>query len=47
MYAARTGYRKEQDTYMKALEAENLRLKDENEKLKKQIEEILEKPRKT
>ncbi|MBR6714941.1 MAG: four helix bundle suffix domain-containing protein [Prevotella sp.] len=41
MYAARTGYRKEQDAYMKALEAENLRLKEENEKLKKQIEEIL------
>lgn len=33
MYAARTGYRKEQDTKMKNLEVENNRLKAENAKL--------------
>ena len=33
MYAARTGYRKEQDTKMKNLEAENEKLKAENARL--------------
>lgn len=33
MYAARTGYRKEQDSKMKSLEAENIRLKAENAQL--------------
>ena len=33
MYAARTGYRKEQDAKMKNLEAENNRLKAENAQL--------------
>lgn len=34
MYAARTGYRKQQDEKMKQLEAENARLKAENTRLK-------------
>ncbi len=33
MYAARTGYRKEQDSKMKSLEAESIRLKAENAQL--------------
>lgn len=40
MHAARTGYRAEQDSRMKALETENLRLKAENKELKRKLEEI-------
>ena len=40
MHAARTGYRAEQDSRMKALEAENLRLKAENKELKRKLEKI-------
>lgn len=40
MYAARTGYRQQQDEHMKALEAENARLKAENQVLRKRIEEL-------
>ena len=40
MYAARTGYRQQQDDHMKALEAENARLKAENQALRKRIEEL-------
>ena len=40
MYAARTGYRQEQDARMKALEAENQRLKGENLALRKRLEEL-------
>ena len=48
MYAARTGYRQQQDEYMQALETENKRLKAEIATLKKKLEEIekLGKPRK-
>ena len=40
MYAARTGYRQEQDAYLHRLEAENKQLKAENETLRKKIEEL-------
>ncbi len=40
MYAARTGYRQEQDARLAALEAENKRLKEENRKLKEQLEQL-------
>ena len=40
MYAARTGYRQEQDARMRALEAENARLKAEIEQLKKKLERL-------
>ena len=40
MYAARTGYRQQQDEHMKALEAENAGLKAENQVLRKRIEEL-------
>ena len=33
MYAARTGYRQQQDAYLRSLEAENQRLKAENQEL--------------
>lgn len=46
MYAARTGYRAEQDAHMRALEAENQRLKAENAQLKRKLEELLGTPRK-
>lgn len=38
MHAARTGYRQQQDARLKALEAENQRLKVENEALKRRVE---------
>ena len=41
MYAARTGYRQQQDDRLKALEAENSRLKAENLALRKRIEVFL------
>ena len=47
MYAARTGYRAEQDAHMRALEAENQRLKAENAQLKRKLEELLGIPRKS
>lgn len=37
MYAARTGFRQQQDAQMSALETENARLKAENEALKKKL----------
>ena len=37
MYAARTGYRQEQDARLIALEVENIRLKTEIERLKREI----------
>ena len=37
MYAARTGYREEQDARLRALEAENARLRAELEQLKKKL----------
>ena len=40
MYAARTGYRKSQDEYIKRLEEENRFLRAENERLTKILEEI-------
>ena len=40
MYAARTGYRQQQDELLKALKAENQRLKAENEALRKRIERL-------
>lgn len=40
MYAARTGYRQEQDTRLRALEEENKRLKEENRKLKESLEKL-------
>ena len=46
MYAARTGYRQQQDTYMRSLEERNKQLEAENAALKKQIEEILGNSRK-
>jgi four helix bundle suffix protein len=41
MYAARTGYRPEQDAILQALKAENIALKAENEALRKRIEELM------
>ena len=41
MYAARTGYRQQQESYLRALEAENQQLKAENAALRQKIEEIL------
>lgn len=41
MYAARTGYRQQQDARMKALENENQQLKAENAALKKRIAEMM------
>ena len=41
MYAARTGYRQQQDAYLRSLEEENRRLKAENAALKQRLEEIL------
>ena len=41
MYAARTGYRQQQESYLRALEAENQQLKAENAALRRKIEEIL------
>ena len=38
MHSARTGYRQQQDARLKALEAENQRLKVENEALKRRVE---------
>lgn len=38
MHTARTGYRQQQDARLKALEAENQRLKVENEALKRRVE---------
>lgn len=46
MYAARTGYRQQQDAYLHSLEAENKRLKAENAALKQRLEE-LGKPRRS
>ena len=40
MYAARTGYRQQQDAYLRSLEAENQRLKAENQELKQKIEKL-------
>ena len=40
MYAARTGYRQQQDARLKALEAENQQLKAENEALRKRIKSL-------
>lgn len=40
MYAARTGYRQQQDAHMRALETENQQLKAENAALKKKIEKL-------
>ena len=43
MYSARTGYRQQQDAYLRSLEAENTALKAENEELKLKIEELMKK----
>ena len=40
MYAARTGYRQQQDAYLRSLEAENRQLKAENIALKQKIKEL-------
>jgi four helix bundle suffix protein len=40
MYAARTGYRQEQDAHQRALETENRQLKAENQRLKAEIAEL-------
>lgn len=40
MYAARTGYRREQDVRLAALEEENKQLKEENRILKERIEKL-------
>ncbi len=40
MYAARTGYRQQQDAHMKSLETENQQLKAENQALRKRIESL-------
>ena len=40
MHAARTGYRQQQDAYMRALEAENQQLKAEIAALRAKLEEI-------
>lgn len=50
MYAARTGYRQQQDAHMKDLESENQKLIAENQALRKRIESLealLGNPRKT
>ena len=39
MYAVRTGYRQQQDAYLRSLEADNQKLKAEVEALKKKIDE--------
>ena len=41
MYSARTGYRQQQDAYLRSLEAENTALKAENAELKRKIEELM------
>ena len=46
MYAARTGYRQQQDAYMRSLEERNKQLEAENAALKKQIEELIGESRK-
>ena len=38
MYAARTGYRREQDALLQRLRQENAALKAENEQLRKELE---------
>jgi cell division protein FtsB len=40
MHAARTGYRQQQDAYMRALEAENQQLKAELAALRAKLEEL-------
>ena len=40
MYAARTGYRQQQESYMRALEAENQQLKAENAALRRELAEM-------
>ena len=40
MYAARTGYRKEVDAHMRALETENAALKQKIKKLEEEIERV-------
>jgi four helix bundle suffix protein len=40
MHAARTGYRKEQDAYMKALETENQMLKKRIKELEEELGEL-------
>lgn len=40
MHAARTGYRQQQETFLRSLEAENQRLKAESTALKQRIEEL-------
>ena len=40
MYAARTGYRAQQDAKMKALETDNQRLKAENQALRARLEAL-------
>ena len=40
MYAARTGYRQEQDAHLRALEAENQQLRAENQRLKAELAEL-------
>ena len=40
MYAARTGYRQEQDAHMMALEAENAALKKRIKELEEELERI-------
>ena len=40
MYAAKTGYRKEQDALLKSLQTENEQLKAENERLKAEIKRM-------
>lgn len=40
MYAARTGYRQQQDAYMKTIESENQHLKSENQHLKSENQHL-------
>ena len=40
MYAARTGYRQQQDARLKALEEENNSLREENQTLRKRLDEL-------
>ena len=42
MHAARTGYRQQQDDYMRSLEERNKQLEAENAALKKKLEELTE-----